>query len=357
MFVLPIPDTEFLKEYKFSSKILAGAYIFLAAMNSSVLFFGLSDYQAEYFKFSAILVSSTQSLIFIYTLLTLLNPHLNRKNSMLFSVHAFIILLFLFLFVAYFTVFNDLFLASVSDLVLHITHPLTVLRIAFFVFYLYQIIVYSLIFHKSILSYNASIKNYYSETAKIKMNWIKVAFISALAIGLMAIAFQIIPSLLLDNIFTSIVVVFYMVFAIKFINYNTIYHIIEPALDTAIPAEAEIEITQKKSSWDLYRIKVLENKYFLIEGITLIEMALLLNVSRTTLSNFINAEENQNFNSWTNQLRISEAKILMMRNPEFSISHIAMKTGYSEQSNFSREFKQVTGETPSAWKKNNIASY
>jgi AraC-like DNA-binding protein len=165
----------------------------------------------------------------------------------------------------------------------------------------------------------------------------------------MAIIFQTLPSLLFDNIFTTVIVVFYTGFAINFINYKKIYHIIEPALNTY--GQIEIDHTFKKLSWDLYKQKILESKIYLKEGITLIEIAQSVNVGRGTLSNFINTRENQNFNSWINQLRITEAKSLMTNNPGVPVSYIAMKTGYSEPSNFSREFKQITGETPLAWRK------
>ena len=351
LFAFPVPDIDFLKSYSFSSKLLAASYILLAIINTSVLFLGLTDYQPEYFKFSGLFISSTQSLIFSYILVTLINPHLSKKANTLFKGHVLIILFFLLAYTALFLMKSDPILTSESDVVLRILHPLTLLRIAFFVFYLYQILNYSLIFIKAVGKYNISIGNYFSETGTLKLNWIKIAFYSALSIGLLAILFQTLPSLLFDNIFTTVIVVFYTVFALHFINYKKIYHLIEPALDTPKQSETEFPNTLNKSSWSSYKKKVLADKIYLKEGITLIEMAQALNVSRTTLSFFINTEEKRNFNNWINQLRISEAKTLMISNPEFSISTIATKTGYIEQSNFSREFKLVTGEAPAAWKK------
>jgi len=351
LFAIPLPDINFFKRYINSSKILAVSYILLAIINTSVLFLGLTDYQPEYLKFSGLLISSTQSLIFSFTIITLLNPQQNSKANTIFKIHSYIVLLFLLVYIVFSLFQNDPILTSLPGLTQTILNPLGILRVAFFAFYLYQILHYCVIFSKSVGKYNISIDNYFSETGKIKLNWVKVAFFSALIIGLMAIIFQTWPSLMFDNIFTTILVIFYTVFAINFINYKKIYNIIEPAFATPLQTGIESEKTLKKSSWDLYKQKILVNKIYLKEGITLIEMAHSLNVGRTTLSNFINTEENQNFNNWINQLRISEAKTLMATNPDFPISYIAMKTGYSEQSNFSREFKQITGETPSAWRK------
>ncbi len=354
--VNPVSHKPSLKKYRQSSKLLAASYLSVAIMNSAVLFFGLKDFQPEYFSFLGIVISSTQSLIFSYILIMLLSTHQNPKNNIPFIIHGGIILLFLIVFAVLSLFKTNPVLSSPSEVTMTILYPMTLLRIAFFAFYLYQIIRYCLIFRKAVIKYDASIGNYFSDTGSVKLNWVKVAFISALSIGLMAIIFQILPSLVFDNIFTSIVFVFYIGFAIKFINYDKIYESIEPAFDTGISPDIGFEKVLKKSSWDAYKQKVTENKLFLKEGITLIEMARLLNISRTLLSNFINMEEGQNFNKWINKLRISEAKHIMLNNPDYSISYIAIKTGFSEQSNFSREFKQVTGHTPSVWKKSFASS-
>lgn len=313
----PIPDIDFLKSYTISSRILAASYILLAIISTVVLFLGLADYQPEYFKFSGLLVSSTQSLLITFTLITLLNPHQSKKSNTLFKIHGLIILLFFIGYVLLCMFQNDPVLTTLPDIAFKILQPLTILRIAFFAFYLFQILVYCLVFSKAIGKYYSSIDNYFSETGSIKLNWIIVAFISALIIGLMAVIFQALQSLLYDNIFTTIIVVFYTGFARNFIKYKRIYHIIEPALNTY--GQLEIDHTLKNSGWDLYKQKILESKIYLKEGITLIEIAQALNVGRSTLSYFINTEENQNFNTWINQLRISEAKSLIdqqSRNPK-----------------------------------------
>jgi AraC-like DNA-binding protein len=345
----PIPDIDFLKHYTISARILAISYILLAIISTAVLFLGIADYQPEYLKFSGLLISSTQSLLFTFTLVTLLNPRQSKKSNAVFRIHGLIVLLFLIIYVLLFMVQNDPVLTTTSDLAMNILDPLIILRIIFFTFYLYQILYYCLRFIQEIRKYNNSIKNYFSETGTIKLNWVKIAFISALVIGLMAIIFQTMPGLLFDNIFTTAIVIFYTGFAINFINYNKIYRIIEPALNTY--GQIEIDHTLKKLSWDLYKQKILDSKIYLREGITLMEIAQSLNIGRSTLSNFINTEENQNFNSWINQLRITEAKSMMINEPGVPISYIAIKTGYREQANFSREFKQITGETPLAWRK------
>ncbi len=351
LLVFPIPKADFLKNYCFSAKILASAYLLLSLANSAVLFWGLQDFKAELFKFSGIFVSASQSLIFTYGLVSLLIPNLGRRTKRLFLVHVSVILMALIGYSVIFIFYNDANINNLQFFRTNFNHPAVLLRLAFFAFYLYQILIYIKIFRKALRKHQDSLADFFSETPKLKLSWVKPAFVSALIIGLLAIVYQTVPSILFDNVLTSALIIYYIVFALNFINYNKIYETLEPAFLDTEHIDTEPERLLKKASWTAYRQKILESKIFLKEGITLVEIAQYLNVSRTTLSGFINSEENRNFNTWINEMRIEEAKKMMISMPNGTISEIARKTGFSEQSNFSRQFKQITGETPSVWKK------
>ena len=58
------------------------------------------------------------------------------------------------------------------------------------------------------------------------------------------------------------------------------------------------------------------------------------------------------FRSWRTELRIKDAMEQMIREPETSISAIGLRVGVPDRSNFCRQFKAVTGQTPQAWRKN-----
>jgi AraC-like DNA-binding protein len=184
------------------------------------------------------------------------------------------------------------------------------------------------------------------------LKWIRYAFFSALLIGLSALFYQVFPSKTYNILFTISLIVFYFVFSIKYINYNKLFAIIQPVVsDAEIKQNLKIEYNRSKSLWKGYKSTIISEKIYLREGITLDETAQLLKIGRTTLSGLINSEENVNFNTWINQLRIEEAKILFSENPVFPIIKVAEMTGFSEHSNFSRQFKLITGESPSVWRK------
>jgi AraC-like DNA-binding protein len=59
---------------------------------------------------------------------------------------------------------------------------------------------------------------------------------------------------------------------------------------------------------------------------------------------------NLSFGEYIRKLRIKKAIELMQAN-KYSLTEIAYLTGFSDQSHFTRIFKQHTGQSPSAYKK------
>lgn len=59
------------------------------------------------------------------------------------------------------------------------------------------------------------------------------------------------------------------------------------------------------------------------------------------------------FRSWRNQLRIEDAKLLLLQDQNSSASHIGCMVGFSDRSNFLRQFQRVTGLTPEQWRRQN----
>ncbi|BDX38974.1 hypothetical protein CYCD_23290 [Tenuifilaceae bacterium CYCD] len=149
-----------------------------------------------------------------------------------------------------------------------------------------------------------------------------------------------------DITLTIIFMSFYLFFAIEYLNYPNIYKTIHPVINNIGKEDA------LASQWSNFKKIILDKKYYLNLGITIDEMAKLIQLNRTTLSKFINSEENMNFNTWINTLRITEAQRLMISNPDLSIRQIAEQTGFSEQTNFSRQFRIITGISPTEWKQN-----
>ncbi len=63
---------------------------------------------------------------------------------------------------------------------------------------------------------------------------------------------------------------------------------------------------------------------------------------------------NKKFLTWRKELRIEDAKRLLMENPDAPVHHIGYIVGFSDKSNFRRQFKEVVGCTPTEWRERHI---
>lgn len=74
------------------------------------------------------------------------------------------------------------------------------------------------------------------------------------------------------------------------------------------------------------------------------------------LSGYINRELNTTFAVWLNTLRVEKSKEYLLSDERFSIEECGSKVGYTSVYNYSRWFKQITGDNPSSFRKNHKAS-
>lgn len=74
------------------------------------------------------------------------------------------------------------------------------------------------------------------------------------------------------------------------------------------------------------------------------------------LSGYINRELNTTFAVWLNTLRVEKSKEYLLSDERFSIEECGSKVGYTSVYNYSRWFKQITGDNPSSFRKYHKAS-
>ena len=79
-------------------------------------------------------------------------------------------------------------------------------------------------------------------------------------------------------------------------------------------------------------------------------LAKSLGFSRKAISAYFETHIATDFRTWRTTMRIEKAKELLLRDSECEISDIAKAVGLTDKSNFHRQFKQVTGCTPSKWR-------
>lgn len=94
-----------------------------------------------------------------------------------------------------------------------------------------------------------------------------------------------------------------------------------------------------------------EDKPFVQESITLLDVAEDTKLSPRLLSEFLNKYYKVNFCTWINTLRVEEVKRLLVEQPSLSIADISVMVGFSDPASLSKIFKKISNESPSVYKK------
>lgn len=83
---------------------------------------------------------------------------------------------------------------------------------------------------------------------------------------------------------------------------------------------------------------------------TLSEAAADLGTDTVTLHHYFQGRTGLDFRTWRTRLRLEEAARLLVEEPETKVLDIAERVGFSNRSNFSRQFLAYTGMTPAQWR-------
>jgi AraC-like DNA-binding protein len=148
-------------------------------------------------------------------------------------------------------------------------------------------------------------------------------------------------------------------FTLMYMQYKSIATSLDPAsVDDSFQGDSRDDVYGEENpknifNWQKARHYIINQKLYLQAGITVNKLSELFHTNRTSFSSAVNKNEGQNFSMFINQLRMVEAKKILTENPEKTLTEIAQHCGYTEQSNFTRQFRQLCGDTPAVWKEKN----
>lgn len=96
--------------------------------------------------------------------------------------------------------------------------------------------------------------------------------------------------------------------------------------------------------------KIEQEKLFLNPGFSMDDLSVVMNKSRRYLSQAISSGGKTNFAGLVNGLRVNEARRLLASSAgSLTMNEIAEKSGFANRISFYRQFKEITGFTPTAY--------
>ncbi|NBW35111.1 MAG: helix-turn-helix domain-containing protein [Cytophagia bacterium] len=215
-----------------------------------------------------------------------------------------------------------------------------------------------------------NMQNRFSQTEKINLLWLRY-LIYGVGVVWFAVFFG------NDFVIFSLVALFVFLlgyFGIKQVGIFTQIHIGDAEIlphpvmtstpgDSLVPEEAiktkylKSTLSPEKQS-DIHRKltwAMEEQKLFLNPELTIGQLAEALAVHSSHLSQVINSMESKSFYDFINALRINEFKKMAARpgNQKYTLLALAFECGFNSKTAFYRNFKHVTGQSPTHYLKEN----
>jgi hypothetical protein len=223
---IDIPDNPLLDNYRRARYMMVAAYLFLVVMDGASYYFGISLSSNPLLLQAVVLtIAFFQAALFTLSLLALLETDTTKKRRLFVEA--------LLLIVAVFVVY-----AVCSE---------AVLKVAFYIFtgyYAFLLVRYTQLFMAGYKRFRLQMDNYFSDLEAGRMRWVAFSFFAALTIGIMALLAAVFASVFILLIFTAVYGVFYIWFAISFINYAHRFHEIENAISNE--TEEQIDLEKKR---------------------------------------------------------------------------------------------------------------
>ena len=240
LFLLTIPDKEELKNYAFARKVMGVTFLVYCAALICETFSQQSLVGDLLNSMIVIAIGITQAFLFTYSLIALLDISFFTKRA----------------------AFNETLVVAVSIAVAFVLFAICppdsrqYVFYAFSLFYMLLMARYVALFNHYYKHYRQLMDNYFSDSERKRLHWVPVAFYSTFGVGIIALLFAWMITPLTQLLFMLTAVVYYSVFAVRFMNYVYIFpKIKEPLEDSACEVtdteEMPIDVSADNASADI----------------------------------------------------------------------------------------------------------
>ncbi|MGB0866820.1 MAG: helix-turn-helix domain-containing protein [Granulosicoccaceae bacterium] len=124
------------------------------------------------------------------------------------------------------------------------------------------------------------------------------------------------------------------------------------------PETSEIETEDEQESREIMqRLEALlvQQELFKDTELNLQRLARKCGVPARKVSRAVNSLTQQNVSQWVNEQRV-KAACELLKNSDENVTQIMHSVGFVTKSNFNREFKRVTGTSPSGWRTSKVSA-
>ena len=230
----------------------------------------------------------------------------------------------------------------------------------------YYIIKFDKAYKKSLLALSA----YYDEDEDHKIRWLRFFYIIAMLTDVFLLVYMVLPDGFM-KIYIAWYVLFILYFSANFISFIGSHRMILDAFahrtlsgqdlfppKTQKLKDMEPAIDRKQRDAEFKKINgsikqwIADKKYREYDK-TKEEIAIEIGTTKELLQLYFNKVIRQDFRNWRTELRINDAKKMLLEDRQASTNLIGEMCGFSDRSNFHTQFVKIVGCSPKRWRDTN----
>ena len=365
---IKIPHSEHIKKLIRAKNTVALSYLICAFTFGYTLYHtSLPDYEV-FSALTMLIVVTFSACTLAFSLINLLNDKYIDLSRLLISIFA-IFTSSIFLLEVFFNAQKHLLnLALIFGTVL------------FSALCIYYIIIFDKWYKRSL----DLLEKYYDEDEEHKLKWIRFCFILMMLTNMFILVYLILPNGFL-TIYIGFYILFLIYFASNFIPFLSSHKIILDAIghweiSQTVIGGSRVVRERRKASRAAKRKKkrssesgdepVSEEDYNEIQYAQIAhslslwvkekryreydksreEIAAEIGTTKELLHQYFALKQGIDFRTWRTELRVEDAKKMLLEDPKTSINLIGEMAGFSDRSNFHRQFTKIVGCSPKQWR-------
>ena len=239
--------------------------------------------------------------------------------------------------------------------------------------FLIQSITYIVYFDKAYKHSLKELESYYDEDESHKLKWVKFCYVITMLTNLFILVYLCLYWFLdykmeVASLYTIWYLLYMLYLTSNFISFLGSHKLVLDAvahkvLDGSVfpvrtgnrrkkekHPEPRLSIDKEFDKLDKAVEEWVARKMFCEYDKTRDQVAAELGTTREVLNLYFSARIGVDFRTWRTNLRIEEAKKLLLENKDVSINIIAEASGFSDKSNFHRQFVKNVGCAPKEWR-------
>lgn len=230
-----------------------------------------------------------------------------------------------------------------------------------------QSIYYIIMFDKAYKKALKDLEEYYDDNEDHKLRWIRFCYILAMLVDMFLLVYLVLPRSFM-KIYIAWYVIYMLYFSGNFISFIGSHKLTLDAFAHNILSGKDL--IPKKQKRRSRKVAVTEDNKVEKEFVALEkslekwvaekkyreydksreEIAKELDTSKESLQLYFDKIVGQDFRSWRSNLRIEDAKKMLVEDKRLSTSYICEICGFSDRSNFHRQFTKAVGCSPKHWR-------